>query len=346
VSPTSVITGPDGKAATARILGDRPGAYGAVASAEGLGSPVTFSAMAMAPPRPGLVLATQPSSEAAAGVPFEQQPEIQLQDPFGAPLNQENVRVSVQIADGGGTLGGSTSARSDGNGRVRFTDLELRGEAGSRTLIFAAEGFTPVTSRAISLRAGPPAPDRSTVSVPNGTAGETTTISIHLEDEFGNPVTDADEALSISVSGANSVSGLPVQDDGEGSYAASYVPVRSGVDMVGIDLRGQPLNGSPFSSTVSPGPAAPSGTTAELTTTRFVFYYTISIKVTVRDAQGNAVGVGGDRVEVSIDGGAFQLLPDRGDGTYSGSFSSFSPNHTMVITLNGTPIQGSPYRTP
>ena len=352
VSPPSVITGEDGRAATARILGQRPGAHGAAAQADGLeGSPVVFSAMAVAPPSPELVLITQPSTDAVAGIPLQQQPEIQLQDPFGAPLNQADVRVTVQIADGSGSLGGSTSARSDGNGRVSFTDLELRGETGARRLIFAAEGFNPVTSGEITVRPGPPAPARSSLSAPAGTAGSATQISIRLRDEFGNNISGAAADLSVRVSGANQAAGLAVTGGGNGSYEASYVPVRSGRDELTLLYRGEPLDGS-AETLVAPGASDPSTTTAEVTRSGVVFVQ-VTVRVTVRDAQSNLVGRGGDVVRISANGGVPRTcVPDpqgpnhcldNGDGTYLDQFIIIGSDVTVTISLNGVPLRGSPF---
>lgn len=352
VSPATVVTGPDGQAAAMRTLGERPGSYGAVARAEGLeGSPISFNSTAVAAPRPELVLITQPSASAAAGVPLEQQPEIQLQDPLGAPLNQEGVSVTVQIAGGEGSLGGRTSATSNANGRVRFADLELRGETGSRRLIFAADGFTPVTSTDIAVRPGPPAPAQSSVSVPNGTAGIATTISVVLKDEFGNNIEGAGNDLSIGITGSNPASGLPVTEDGNGSYTAFYVPLRSGTDAVTVAVRGVSLGG-PFPSNVAPGPADASTSTAVVTRTG-VFFVQVDVLVTTRDAQGNPLGRGGNLVQIAANGGAprscappdgnEQTCLDNGDGTYSDSFIIIAGTVTVDISLNGVPLGGSPY---
>jgi hypothetical protein len=336
VSPVSVITGADGRAATARTLGDRPGTYGAVATAELEGSPVAFTATAIAAPRPELVLIRQPSSTAVAGQPLGQQPEIQLQDPFGAPLNQEGVRVTVQIAEGGGSLGGGTSARSDASGRVTFTNLELQGEIGTKTLIFAADGFTPITSTPIVVEPGPPDPDESSVSVPNGTAGSETAISIRLRDEFENEITGAAGDLAIRITGANPVEGLSVTDLGSGSYSASYVPVHSGVDEVVVEFRGMPLVQEP--SSVSAGAADPTTTTATLTRN----FFSVDVIVTTRDAYGNPLGRGGDQVHVQGSIGDPQLAEDAGDGTYRASVVVVFGG-TVAISLNGVPLSGSPF---
>jgi hypothetical protein len=343
VSADLVATGADGRSAVQRILGDRPGSYGTSAAASGLdGSPVSFSATAVAAPSPALVLVTQPSSTASAGVPFAQQPEIQLQDPSGAPLNQADVRVTVGILNGAGSLSGGTSVRSDASGRVRFADLSIRGEPGTRTLIFAAEGFSPTTSTSIVVAPGPPSSGRSSATVPDGTAGAATSISIRLEDEFGTAVGGAAGSITVAVSGANALGNLPVTDQGDGAYSASYTPTHTGTDVVDVLVSGSRVNASPFTSSVAPGPSSPATTTAAITRTGFIFTQ-IDIVVTVRDAQGNLVGRGGDLVEVQLNGSNLGALTDNGDGTYSGSFGTFGPVDSVGITLNGQPIAGSPF---
>jgi Bacterial Ig-like domain (group 1)/Filamin/ABP280 repeat len=343
VSAGSVTTGADGRSAVQRILGAQPGSYGTTAAASGLdGSPVSFTATAVAAPSPALVLVTQPSAAASAGVPFAQQPELQLQDPSGAPLNQADVRVTVGLADGGGSLGGGTSAKSDANGRVRFDDLSIRGEPGTRTLIFAAKGFSPATSISIVVAPGPPSPRESTAAVPDGTAGAPTSISIHLEDEFGTPVEGAAGSIAVVVTGANEMSSLPVTDQGNGAYSASYTPTHAGLDVVDVLVSGSRLHESPYASFVAPGPASPTTTTAQITRTGFIFV-SVDIVVTTRDAQGNLVGKGGDLVEVQLNGSNLGALQDNGDGTYSGGFGTFGPVDSVGITLNGVPIAGSPF---
>lgn len=342
VSAAKVTTGADGRSAVERTLGDKPGSFETRAAVSGLeGSPVAFTATAVAAPSPALVLVTQPSSAALAGVPFAQQPELQLQDRFGASLNQADVRVTASILDGSGSLGGGNSARSDANGRVRFENLSIRGEPGSRTLIFAAAGFTPVTSNPVVASAGPPAPGRSSATVPDGTAGNPTSISIHLADEFGTRVEGAASSITVAVTGANQAT-VPATDQGNGSYSASYTPTHSGTDQVDVLVNGSRVDKSPFSSTVVPGPASPARTTAQITRTGIIFVR-VDIVVTTRDAQGNLVGKGGDRVEGQLNGSDFGPLDDNHDGTYSTSFVLFGSVESISITLNGQAIAGSPF---
>jgi hypothetical protein len=344
VSPESSVTDAGGRAATLCTLGDRPGSYGLSAKAEGLeGSPVSFTATAVAPPSPELIIVTEPSPTASAGVPLDQQPKLQLQDPFGAPLAREGVNVTVQVATGGGSVGGKTTAKSDASGVVSFQDLEVRGETGSHTLIFAAQGFTPVTSAAISVGPGPPAASHTSASIPDGTAGAKTTLRLHLRDEFDNPITGAADRLSVSIVGANPATGLPVTDQGDGDYSSEYVPVHSGSDEVRVELAGNPLPGAPYRTNVVPGAPDAAHTTADVSRTDGLFTR-LTVLVTVRDGQGNPVGRGGDRVEVTVNGqDVTSALRDNGDGTYGFTIFAFANQFSVVITLNGQPIQGSPF---
>jgi hypothetical protein len=344
VSPTTVITGADGLAVVERVMGDTPGSYETTAEAEGLSnSPLTFTSNAMAAPSPALVLLVYPSSAVRAGVAFPQQPELQLQDPFGAPLQQADVEVTAAITTGPGALAGETTARSDANGIVRFTDLQIRGATGRRILIFVADGFSPASSSSVVVAAGPPSAGESSASVPRGTSGEPTAITIRLTDEFGNEIEGAAGSLAVSIQGANQVSDVGVTDVGEGSYRATYTPLRSGTDQVHVRVDGTAISGSPFASTVGTGPASANTTTVAVTRAGF-FIYTISVVVTTYDAQGNPLGHGGDRVEVQPVGGPRREAEDRGDGTYSSTFSSLNPGQASDVFLNGEPLPGNPYR--
>jgi hypothetical protein len=342
VSPASVITGPDGRSATQRILGARPGIFRTSAVAPALeNATIAFEATGVAPPSPQLILVAEPSSSAQAGVPFEEQPALQLQDAAGAPLPRADVAVTVQIADGAGSLGGNTTARSNGDGRVSFTGLSIRGRPGDRTLLFAASDFTPATSRTIDVNPGPPDAGQSSASVPNGTAGSATSMTIRLKDEFGTEIEDAVSAIRVRVEGANPTD-VGVTDKGDGSYSAQYTPTNTGTDQVAVTVSGSGMAGSPFTSVVVAGPADPARTTA-IVTRRFqcCFFWIVDVLVTTRDAHGNPLERGGAAVQVS-DGTAKEVR-DNGDGTYVARFPTLSPEQPVAITLGGVPIAGSPF---
>ncbi|HEY8196007.1 MAG TPA: Ig-like domain-containing protein [Gemmatimonadales bacterium] len=346
VSPATVATGADGRAATERTLGGRPGSYPTEASATDLeGSPVKFTATGIAPPSPQIVVVTQPSARAAAGVAFARQPVLQLQDAAGAPLARADVTVTVQVASGGGSLGGATTAKSNDDGVVRFTNLSIHGTPGDRTLIFAASDFTSALSSDIDLRAGPPVASASTASVPaTGTAGISTAITVQLVDAFGTPVEGQADDIAVSITGANPASALAITGRGDGSYSASYTPIHAGSDQVDVRVGGTPVGGSPFTSLVAAGPADPSTTTVVFSRSGF-FNSTLGVLVTTLDAQGNPLGRGGDLVQVQMSGGELRTAVDQGNGTYTDSFFAGFGAVAVAILVNGIPIAGSPFTT-
>ncbi|HEU5039341.1 MAG TPA: Ig-like domain-containing protein [Gemmatimonadales bacterium] len=552
VDPALSTTGADGRAATQRILGPQPGTYATVATATPLPeAPVVFTTTAVAAT---LSVVTQPSASAAAGVAFERQPVLQLLDQTSTPIARPGVVVTVQIATGGGSLGGVTSVASDPNGTVTFTNLSIGGSPGTRTLIFAADGFAsatsgpiavgvgaavlieavegggqsatvnttvpvapavvvrdaegngvpgvpvvfavtggggsltgataatgadgiarvgswrlgtaagentlrarvegaelegnpvtfaatgtagaisasrstiaaapgtisasgggssstitvtardefdnPVPGRTVTLAAsgsnnaitqpdqptngdgvatgrlsatsvgprtvsaqidgspidatatvtvsgGPPSPGASSATVGNGTAGAATVISVKLKDQFGNPVAGQAGKISVAVTGANTLTAGPADDQGGGDYTVRYTPTVAGVDQVTIRVDGTSIAGSPFSSSVAPGAASPPNSIVDLPRTWRVFTNPgpIPVRVTVRDGLGNVRAGLTDQVEVFVDGSSTSLVvTNNGDGTYSASFPPPRFGKVPVsVTVNGASAGGGPF---
>jgi adhesin/invasin len=100
-------------------------------------------------------LTRQPSATAPSGVVFARQPVVQVQDAVGNPVAQSGTEVTVTIASGGGTLGGTTTLTTDGNGRATFTNLSISGTVGPRTLTFTTTALGSVTSETVEVTAGP-----------------------------------------------------------------------------------------------------------------------------------------------------------------------------------------------
>ncbi len=224
VSAPTTSTREDGTAEVTWTLGPTLGAQTATATAAGLeGSPVTFTATATVGAATTLAIVTQPSSSASSGVPFAQQPVIQLRDASGNAVPQAGVGVTAAIASGGGTLGGTTTRATDGNGRATFTDLSITGSAGVRTLIFAAAGFSSVTSSAIQLGPGAPSPSESSLSAEPASfeAGSgSSTITVTVRDAQGNPVPGA--AVQLTVSGTGNTVTAPAVTNSSGVTTGSF----------------------------------------------------------------------------------------------------------------------------
>src|SRR5262249_20917952 len=92
-----------------------------------------------------LVIQTQPSSTATAGVPFAQQPVIKVTDSLGNLVTNDNGRVITAARSGGtGTLQGTLTATTVG-GIATFANLSHT-VANTITLTFTATGLTNAVS--------------------------------------------------------------------------------------------------------------------------------------------------------------------------------------------------------
>jgi hypothetical protein len=149
----------------------------------------------------------QPSSTVQNGVVFPQQPVVQVVDETGNPLDG-NWQITVAIASGGGTLGGTVTANSNGTATAAFTNLQITGALGDRTLRFTSGVLAGAESNAITVTTGPAA-----------------SISIQAGDDEEAPVStavDPDPAVIVRDAGGNPVSGVEVDfevTDGDGSVA-------------------------------------------------------------------------------------------------------------------------------
>lgn len=253
-------------------------------------------------------------------------------DATGSPVSGADVKFSgpnqLVFHDADQTTG------ADGTAQVKVSSRQ----AGSWDVAASAAGVTLGQHAAITVLAGPAAVNHSTAQVPNGRAGEATTVSIQLEDAFGNPVTSGAQ-VAVSVSGANSATaqGAPAA----GGYQAAYTPTVAGVDQVRVEVGGHELTASPYSSTVAPGPADAGHAVADIPA--LVVYRSTRVTVTAQDRFGNPIGSGGNTVAVQVTGGGVAVT-DQGNGTYTADFVVFWPgNYQIVVTFDGAQVPGSPF---
>jgi hypothetical protein len=101
-------------------------------------------------PASQLVITTQPSASALAGLAFLRQPVVRLADAAGNFVSQSGIVVTAAIntATGTGTLGGTLTDATNSSGVASFSNLRISA-AGDYTLIFTSGTLTPVVSATI-----------------------------------------------------------------------------------------------------------------------------------------------------------------------------------------------------
>jgi hypothetical protein len=225
VTPQTPPTGADGNAGARWVLGETTGQQEVVARVMGDGVPdlqVRFTASAEVEVPPALAIRAQPSSSATLGSAFSRQPEVQLQDKWGKASKSKDVAVTVAVATGGGSLGGATTRLTDGKGRAKFTDLRIDGATGSHVLIFAANGYTSVTSDPIEVEPPAERPPTAVNDEYNTTEGHDRTLIVSSVD--GVLRNDRDpEGGALTAADASDPPNGDVTLSSDGSF--SYNPV-------------------------------------------------------------------------------------------------------------------------
>ncbi len=148
-----------------------------------------------------LLIVTQPPSAALNGVPFAQQPVVEVRDEAGNPI--PGASLTATVASGAGTLGGTTTKVTNANGRVAFTGLSLTGPTGQYTLGFTS-GTVSVQSDAIMLSVGTPSAIQI-VTQPSATAQSGVVFAqqprVDVRDSGDNPVVGVVVTASIATGG-------------------------------------------------------------------------------------------------------------------------------------------------
>jgi hypothetical protein len=336
----------NGLAAAQWTLGGGAGNQNASAVLSNGNGSTSFVATATPPPSPQLVIAVQPSDSTPSGVDFVRQPVVQLQDASGNPLPIGGVAVTVALASGGGTLGGATTQNTNSSGAAAFRNLAILGPSGPHTLIFAASGYTAAISAPIEVTAQPPSAARSTLVVSTNVAVAGTgsiTVTVTALDSNDQPVPGVPVVLGVSGSG-NTISQPPITDvrgEAVGSFSSTVAEQKV------ISARvGGTLIATTRSVAIVPGPPDPSTTTASVPNGHS--FRTTVITIQARDLFGNQLHTGGAAASFSVqvtgaNSGPAQVSDNR-DGTYTAIyFALFRGTDQIAITLNGIPIQGSPY---
>jgi hypothetical protein len=349
VSPPTSVTSSDGRAGTQRVLGADIGTYGTTAALLGIETPpdpVRFTTLGVAA---RLALSVAPPATASTGVPLSPQPVLQLKDASGNDIAREGVVVTAQISAGGGTLDGGTTSSSDAAGRVAFVDLAIRGSPGTRSLIFAADGFASATASVAVGVGAPGAIEAAAGSDQEAEVGKAvaTRPAVVVRDEDGNvlegiPVTFKVAGGGGSLDGANPVTG----SDGVATAGGWTLGQKVGANTLEASLSGLDVSGSPvvFTATGTPGSvsagkskvsAAPETITASGGSSKS------TITVTARDGFDNPIP--GLDVTLSATGPGNTLTqpaaPTGSNGSTTGVLSATTPGNRLVsATIGGTGV--------
>ncbi|MCA1800162.1 MAG: hypothetical protein LC650_02565, partial [Actinobacteria bacterium] len=348
LSQVSLQTNSFGEAATRLTLGDTPGSYVTDAVVDGLGS-ISFSAEAETGEASQMNVSTQPS-QATAGIAIAPAPAVTVTDNAGNLIEGVSVTVSEQ---GGSTFdGGTLTQNTNASGVAEFTDLVFN-TANTYTLVFNADapGVSNVNSNSFDVMATAGDPANSIADVPNGAAGEQTSISITVLDAFDNPVTGVDGDLSVTINdGPNSGATFDsIFDNNDGTYSTAYTPETVGDDQITIELGDIDITGSPYTSSVSTSDVSASNSSVIANPAELQVGNSSEVTVTVRDISNNLIsGLTSSDFNTSVSGNGTRgsISETETDGVYTFNVSNKTAQDiTVTVTVTGTTLNDQPLIT-
>ena len=155
-----------------------------------------------------LAFGTQPANNISAGATFSPAVTVLLEDPLGNVVTTANGPVTLSLGalsygQVGGPLNGTLTVTAV-NGVATFSNLSINVAAFGYTLIASAPGLPNVTSRAISINAGPAARLAFQTQPSNATAGTaiSTAVTVLVQDALGNTLTSTATSITLAI-GAN-----------------------------------------------------------------------------------------------------------------------------------------------
>ena len=299
ISPETVVTGADGRAAAQRVLGATAGRQTAQATADGLaGSPVTFVHTALASSPTALVQTSGNDQTAPAGFEVAEDLVVQLTDANGNGVGGRP--VTWVVATGGGTVSPVNSTTdADGFARTRWT---LGTSVGTNTLNAVFSGLPPVP---FAATASADVPSKLTVvsgDNQSGVVGQplASPFVVRVADANDNPVENVSVTWTAigggsvsSATSATSADGLAQVTRTLGPVPSTYLTTAevSGIAGVSLTFTSTATVGPParLVMSVQPGAAAQNG--APLSPQPVI---------QLQDALGNNVPAGGRNVSAQL----------------------------------------------
>jgi hypothetical protein len=342
------VTGSDGVATVGGwTLGPKVGANVLQATLSGLavsGSPVTFTATGT----PGPVSAgkslieADPAQIVASTGTSASTITVTARDAFENPI--PGLSVTLAATGTGNTLtqpAAPTGSDGTTTGKLSAT------LPGDRTVSATIGGVAITATATVRVSAGIPVAGQSSATVPGGTAGQVTTVQIRLKDAQGNAVEGRRDAIGVNITGANTVTQVPVAEEGSGTYTATYTPQNTGTDEIHVRVLGTELSGS-LTSTVVAGPASAAESQVEIPERVSGFPApSVHLTITAFDALGNRITRGGAGFEVRVEDESGERPPetvtDNRDGTYTSTLNTGYGVFRVHIRLNGQEVSESPY---
>ncbi len=242
---------------------------------------------------------------------------------------------NVSVSGTGSAVISAVMDNGDGTYSVSLTNTVQETTSLSITVngVTAPDIYT-VSWAALGTGVGVIDPTMSLVTTTTNADG-TVTLLITLIDETGNPINTGGATVAISATGGASVGS--VVDNGDGTYSVVITNNAGGTSDISGTINGQSTGTLVAGLSIPGNGAGVADATMTTVTTTTNNDGTVTLLISLFDANGDPVTTGGDTVDISATGGAtVGAITDNGNGTYSVDISNSSGGSTDISgTVNG-----------
>ena len=313
-SGTLTVAASSGIATFSNVKLDTAGSY-TLAASDGSLTPTTSSSFTVSAASASKVVYGVQPSNVTAGVADSPSITVDVEDQFGNIVTTDSSSVTLAVASGPGSLSGTVTMAAS-SGIATFNNVKLN-TAGSYTLTASDGSLTPATSSSFTVSPAAASkvvygqqPSNATVGV-----ADSPSITIEVEDQFGNLVTSDSSGVTLTVaSGPGSLSGTVTVAASSGIATFSNVKFDTAGNYTLTASDGALTSATSSSFTVSPAAASqvvygqqPSNVTAGVADSP-------SIVVDVEDPFGNIVTTDSSNVMLSVASGPGSLSGTLDDG--------------------------------
>ena len=348
LSGTSQVNAVNGVASFMVSVDKAASGYSLVATSTGITTGVSagFDVIPGAPAQ--LAFSTQPPG-VAAGAVLAPPVVVAVEDASGNVVPGATTPITVALGNnpGSATLGGTLTVNAQ-KGLATFNDLTVSAN-GSYTLTAAATGLTGATSTSFTIggpQAGPASRLVFTTQPASTTAGAQVAVTVQVQDQAGNAVGSATNAITLSLftnPGGGKLSGTSQVNavNGVASFMVSVDKAASGYSLVATAAGLQPGISSAFD--VAAGAATQLLFTSQPPNGSANTTLAPPVVVAIADANGNVVSAATNTITLALGnnatgatlGGTLQVNAVNGLATFNDLTVSANGSYTLTAAAGG-----------
>ncbi len=268
-----------------------------------------------------------------------------MEDQFGNIVTGDTSTVTLSAATGPGALLGTTTVQAVA-GVATFSNLAIH-IGGTYTLGAVDPILNGATSESFVIAAAPASKLVIEQGPTNTTAGDTLPLTVDVEDQFGNIVTNATSNVTITINTGSGELGGTVTETPENGVATfgdlsidqadTYTLAASGAGLTGADTESFAIRAAAASQLVFT--QDPSDTIAGESIS--------GVEVTVEDQFGNTVTSNSSAITIAIGsgpgdlGGTTAVNAEEGVADFSDLNIDLAGTHTLSASIGGLDATGT-----